>query len=162
MWQRGARQAAALETVGRACRALAGANALILVGSGARDDVDELSDIDLLLVTAPGRFSAVWDRRHTVSAGAVWSADSPQSKPTGPGVHKWLTPEVVFVELLIGEPGQFRLAEPFRLVWGDDAALAEVPRRGPIDRASEFRPDPLTVARAYDELKEAVRRDRRG
>jgi hypothetical protein len=162
MWQRGARQAAALEAVSRACRALAGASALILVGSCARDDVDELSDIDLLLVAGPGQFSAVWEQRHTVSANAVWSADSPQSKLSGPGVHKWLTHEIVFVELLIGEPGQFRVADPFRLLWGDEAALANVPRRGPIDRASEFRPDPLAVARAYDELKEAVRRDRRG
>lgn len=162
MWQRGRRQAAALETISGSRRALAATRALILVGSGARDEVDELSDLDLLLVAAPSAFADVWGQRQTVSGNALWSADSLQSRPEGPGVHKWLTPELVFVELLVGEPGQFRLAEPFRLLWGGDAALADLPRRGPIDRATEFKPEPLAVARAWDELKEAVRRERRG
>lgn len=90
----------------------------------------------------------------------MWSADGPQSRSGGPGVHKWLTRDLVFVELLVGEPGQFQLADPFRLPWGDDAVLEKIPRRAPIDRATEFHPDPLSVARAYDDLKDAVRRER--
>ncbi len=158
MWQRARRQSAALDGIVSRCETLAGLAALFLVGSGASDQVDELSDLDLLLLAAPKRFAAVWASRTILSEGAIWSADSPQSKAEGPGGHKWLTPELVFVEVLIGEPGQFRLAEPFRLLVGDRSTLDLVPRRPPIDRMLEFHPDPLPVARAYDEFKEAVRR----
>ena len=70
------------------------------------------------------------------------------------------TPELVFIEMLVGEPGQVRLAEPFRLILGDATVLAQIPRRPAIVPSLEFRPDPLPVARAYDELKAAVRGER--
>ena len=122
MWQRGGRQAAALEAISGSCRALTGASALIVLGSCARDDVDEMSDLDLMLVVAPDLFESVWGRRNGISRNALWSADSPQSKALGPGAHKWLTRDLVFVEMLIGEPTQLRLAEPFRVLWGDPSS----------------------------------------
>lgn len=139
---------------------LPSALALIQVGSGAKGEMDELSDLDLLLVVADGGFSKAWPRRRQISADAVWSDDAPDSKPTGPGVHKWLTRDLVLIELLIGEPGQFRLAQPFRVVWGDESCLERVPRRPPIDRARDMGNEPLEVVRAYDGLKSAVRRAR--
>jgi hypothetical protein len=146
-----------LAELSASCRESPDVIAAILVGSYARDDVDEVSDLDLILVAAQDRFESVWSSRVELSATAIWSADS-DLKAGGPGAHKWLTDDLVLVELLVGESGQFRLAEPFRLLWGDTSVLEQIPRRPPIDRATEFRPDPLPVVRAYDALKEAVRR----
>ena len=120
--------------------------------------MDDLSDLDMILAVPEGRFTRAWDGRHTLSADALWRGDAPESRPDGPGVHKWLSREVVLVEVLIGEPGQFRVAPPFALVWGDEALASRLPQRPPIDRARDMGPEPLAVVRAYDDLKEVVRR----
>lgn len=137
---------------------LAPEGALLLVGSGATSGMDELSDLDVILALPKGTFTYAWDARHTLSAHALWRDDAPESLPDGPGVHKWLTREVVLVEVLFGEPGQFRIAPPFALVWGDEALASWLPQRPPIDRVRDMGPEPLAVVRAYDELKDVVRR----
>ena len=151
-----ARQRDTLTRLGVDARNLPGAMALIAVGSAASGTMDALSDLDLILVTS--EFHRTWSVRVGMSAGALWAADDPGSRPDGPGVHKWLTANLVLVELLMGEPGQFRLAEPFQLLWGPAEILAQVPRRPPIDRSRDMKGEPLEVVRAYDELKAAVRR----
>ena len=120
--------------------------------------MDELSDLDMILAVPEGTFARAWDARHTLSAHALWRDDAPESQPDGPGVHKWLSREVVLVEVLLGEPGQFRIAPPFALVWGDEALASRLPERPPIDRTRDMGSEPLAVVRAHDELKESVRR----
>lgn len=82
---------------------------LLLVGSGASNAMDELSDLDMILAVPEGTFTRAWDTRHTLSAHALWRDDAPESQPDGPGVHKWLSREVVLVEVLFVPPPTGRL-----------------------------------------------------
>lgn len=49
--------------------------------------------------------------------------------------HKWLSPDLVLTECLIAEPDAVRLAEPFVLLTGDEAAVNALQRRAPLHRA---------------------------
>jgi hypothetical protein len=136
--------------------------AAILVGSLATEGDDELSDIDLLVVVSD--FRRAWAERAALEgpdALVSWDAEVQERV----AAHKWLTRDLVLVECLLGEPGAFRLAEPFRLLAGSASLLERVPRRPALTRdqvrGSGAAVDP--IERAYDELKDIVRarRDQR-
>jgi hypothetical protein len=130
--------------------------AAVLVGSLASDMDDELSDIDLIVVVS--EFSRAWRERGELEAGGAivaWDAS-----PAGDrvGAHKWITRDLVLVECLLGEPGAFRLAEPYKLLAGDERLLDEVPRRPRLTR-EQVREGPAVdpIERAYDDFKNTVR-----
>jgi predicted nucleotidyltransferase len=130
--------------------------AAILVGSLASDMADELSDVDLLVVV--NEFTRAWREREELGSRAAivaWDARPVQERV---GVHKWLTRDLVLVECLLGEAGAFRLAEPYRLLAGDEQILGGVPRRPRLTRA-QVREGPTVdpIERTYDDFKSAVR-----
>jgi hypothetical protein len=67
----------------------------------------------------------------------------------------------VLVECLLATPASgVRLAEPAAVLAGDRGLLDRFPRRPPVTRAemAAHRVDVHPVERAYDQLKETVRR----
>jgi len=130
--------------------------AAILVGSLASDVDDELSDIDLLVVVS--EFSRAWRERGELearSAIVAWDASPVQDRV---GAHKWITRDLVLVECLLGEPGAFRLAEPYELLAGDERILDAVPRRPRLTREQVREGPPVDpIERAYDDFKNTVR-----
>ncbi len=138
----------------------------LLLGSFAAGRADPLSDIDLLIVVRPGDFEAAWAQRHSLYAQhPLFAWDVVRAGFPEIGAHKWLTAELVLVECLIATPTSgVRLAEPFVLVVGDSALLESLPRRRPITRReveSTGVEGSNEVERRYDELKAAVREQRR-
>jgi nucleotidyltransferase-like protein len=86
------------------------------LGSLARGEADEFSDIDLLLTIRDGDWERAWSRRHTLSAGALYVWDEEE---TGRelGKHGWLTRDFVLVECPhTTRAGAHRLAEPFVVI----------------------------------------------
>jgi GrpB-like predicted nucleotidyltransferase (UPF0157 family) len=128
----------------------------LLIGSFAAGAADEMSDLDLILITRDGKFGDAWERRgelHVTGALAAW--DEP---PEGPvGAHKWVTRDLIFVECLVAAPGSgVRLAQPFVVVAGGDDLPHWLEQRSPILR-TEMRQASHPIERAYDELKVAIR-----
>lgn len=91
---------------------------LVLVGSVAAGRTDPLSDLDTILVAAPGTFDRVWDLRcrlHGPDIAACWDhldADVPERC----GAHKWIDDDLVLVDCLITEAGQASVS-PSRTSW---------------------------------------------
>ncbi len=157
---RGARQWRALERVlchVDASPAFAGA---VLLGSLARGEGDDLSDVDLLLVAVPDGFEQAWAERTRLHGADVLVAwDEPGEG--GVGGHAWLERDLVMVECLIAAPGApVRLAEPQRVVVGPDRVLEGIARRPPVGRDEMSATHDVDAA--YDALKRVVRRHRRG
>lgn len=61
---------------------------LVLLGSFARGEPDELSDIDVLVVAAPGEFESVWAARHRVAEDPLVTWESPPAPGTELGGFK--------------------------------------------------------------------------
>jgi hypothetical protein len=163
------RQRAVLEElVGRVVRAQHVAGA-ILLGSLASGNADDLSDVDLIVVTPEAGFEAAWQDRcglHGDGVLAHWDVLD-ETKPRA-AAHKWLTRSVVLVECLLVEPGSgVRLAEPHRVVAGPDGITEALVPRPPVDRGEMRGLGPavadlvgeLSVEDAYDVLKMVVRRN---
>jgi hypothetical protein len=103
---------------------------LIAIGSIARGDPDELSDVDLLAVVATGEFETAWAERERLAPDplAAWEpryVPRPQLK-----WMTWLTRDLVKVECGFVDPasGSKELAEPFAVVLGDHALADRFPR----------------------------------
>ena len=147
---------------------------LILLGSFASGAPDELSDVDLIAVAAPGRFAEAWEARHQLSEGALVAWDlRPKKDRAG---HNWLTRDFVKVDCTIVDPdsGSRELAEPIVVLVGPDSVADRFPRisLGTVrERARKiadeqgretFDPDRMDVGELIDrklsELKRAVRR----
>ncbi|MGH2920637.1 MAG: nucleotidyltransferase domain-containing protein [Gaiellaceae bacterium] len=154
---------------------------LILLGSFAAGEPDELSDVDLLVVAGPGSFPEAWDQRHRLSAGALVSWDltwDPRPKPDSQG-HSWLTRELVKVDCTIVDPdsGGKELAEPIVVLAGPASIADRFPRisrdtllerrRALAEEQSRQVPNPdeMEVGELIDwklwEMKNAVRRGMR-
>jgi predicted nucleotidyltransferase len=146
---------------------------VILLGSFARGDPDELSDVDALLVVAPGRFQDVWAERGRLSDGALiaWDGEGGQRDLEW---HTWLTRDVVKVECGIVDPdsGSRDLADPCVVLLGDPSlverfprisqgTLAERTRKQTAEQVAPASWDELTagelIAWKISELKDAVR-----
>lgn len=133
-------------------------DALLVVGSLADDAADALSDVDLVLVVLEGHFEAAWSERlglHAADALRVWDQRPEQAEV---GAHKWLTADLVLVEMLIATPSSgVRLAEPWLLVAGNHDVGARLTSRPPIERRELGVAVPHPVEAAYDEFKTRVR-----
>ena len=142
---------------------------LIALGSLVDGDLDELSDLDLIAVTAPGRFEDAWAARVEIAGDVLVAWDS----GTGDRIRwaKWLTRELVKVECGIAEPGSRELAEPLAVLLGPPSLADTFPRVDLAtvkERAEQLRKqqetfDPLemTASERIDwklsELKQAIR-----
>lgn len=135
----------------------------LLCGSLATGTADELSDIDLIVVTPNERFKDAWAARSRLRGGdslVAWDEmhdGFPQS-----GAHKWVTRDVIMVECLIAAPSSgVRLAEPYVVIAGDDDIASMLEGRPPISR-SEMGATASEVENRYDAFKMAVREARKG
>lgn len=151
---------------------------MILLGSFAAGEPDELSDVDVLVVARPGSFQEAWAQRHRLSAGALISWDltwDPRPK-SDCQAHNWLTRELVKVDCTIVDPdsGGKELAEPIVVLAGHTSMADRFPRisdetllerrRALADEQSRQVPNPdeMEVGELIDwkiwEMKKAVRR----
>lgn len=147
-------------------------DALIVVGSFAKVRADEASDLDLLIAVSEGRFDEAWEHRadlETPDALVAWDfRPEPHDRPIG--TRKFLTRDVVKVELQLSDPGPAaaKLAEPSYVLVGDAGAQARYVRLDPIPPdvlnayAEKIRNEGLIpdVEARYSELMEAIRRAR--
>ena len=144
---------------------------LVLIGSLARGDGDDLSDVDLIVVVAEGRFDEAWSARRELEGGdalVAWD-DLERGRPEV-GARKWLTRDLVLVECLLATASSgVRLADPFRVVVGAAGIPDRFARRPPIERSeldayvAEREADGLgfhEVEHAYAALTRAVRQAR--
>jgi predicted nucleotidyltransferase len=139
---------------------------LLLIGSFARGRADDLSDVDLIVVVAEGRFAEAWQQRanlQTLDVLVAW--DWPPNGREAAG-HKWLTRELVLVECALWTPSsEVRLADPFAVLVGDESLGDRFTRRAEIAREeleefAQARKDDGTmpeVERRYGELVRAAR-----
>jgi hypothetical protein len=129
---------------------LAGA---LLIGSLARGEGDAISDVDLVAVARPGRWSDAWDRRSVLSAGALVTFDRSEGK-AGIAGHSWITPSLVKVECLITEPGRTRIAGTVVVVMGEDNLLDGFERSLPFtsDEMDDYAAD-LREANAISDIE---------
>jgi predicted nucleotidyltransferase len=168
------RQWSVIEGLASRVAEIAAIDGLILLGSFARGDPDELSDVDALAVVAPGRFQDVWARRRRLSEGSLlaWDGEGGQRDLES---HTWLTREIVKVECGIVDAGSGSrdLADPCVVLLGDPSVVQRFPRisQATLDerirkrKAEQVAPaswDELTAGELIgwkiSELKDAVRR----
>lgn len=131
----------------------------LVIGSFAAGTADEMSDLDLILITLDEGFEDAWTRRgelHVTGALAAWD-----ERPVGAaGTHKWVTPDCIFVECLIAtSAGGVRLAQPAVVIAGEADLPDRLEERLQISR-TEMSQATHPIERAYDELKAAVRASR--
>jgi predicted nucleotidyltransferase len=131
------RQLAAVERLAARVEASPAAEGLLLLGSLARGEGDELSDVDAIVVVAEGRFDEAWAARHQLEDPDVLVAwDDSDRDRAGVGARKWLTSDIVLVECLLATPSSgVRLADPFRIVVGDRELPNRFTRRPAIERS---------------------------
>jgi predicted nucleotidyltransferase len=66
--------------------------AAVLVGSFAEGKADDVSDVDLFLITREDQFSEAWKSRHELHVtGALVAWDENEEELVGG--HRWLTPD---------------------------------------------------------------------
>lgn len=129
---------------------------VLLIGSFAAGTADEVSDLDLILITHDHGFTEAWARReqlHVTGALTAWDERSDGQV----GANKWVTRECILVECLIADLASgVKLAQPFVVVAGDTALPDLLEERRPILRR-EMKEARHPIERAYDQLKAAVR-----
>jgi predicted nucleotidyltransferase len=139
--------------------------AAVLLGSLARGEGDEFSDIDLLLVVRDDCWQQAWAKRHRLSSNAlyVWDELAPGRELAK---HAWLTRDFVLVECPhTTRAGGHRLADPFVVIAGNPAATNMLPRRSVISGEElqqhvderDAAGTSNEVQRRYDDLVRALR-----
>jgi hypothetical protein len=142
---------------------------LLAIGSLARGSADEFSDLDLLVVVADGQFGRAWAERDDFTPAetlALWDEveDSPET-----GVRKFITRDVVKVELVFTTGDGFELAEPYAALVGDASLVDRFTLRAPItqDELEAYAQQRIESGAApdvevrYGELMRALRAARR-
>jgi hypothetical protein len=170
---RASRQWPVLEGIVRRAGEIDAIDGVIAIGSAATGDLDELSDVDVLIVVAPGAFEAVWAERHRL-AGDPLVTWRPSSRPH-PQMKwmNWLTRDLIKVECGVVDPtaGGKELAEPFAVLLGDASLADRFPRvsiavikerRAQVEaQQRDHDPAEMTAGELIDwklwELKHAVR-----
>jgi Nucleotidyltransferase domain len=139
---------------------------LVLLGSFARGEADDLSDVDFTVYAADGDFEAAWenrDRLHPADA-LCWDYSRPPGDRDVAG-HRWLTSEFVLFDGLIATPSGARLADPMHVLVGDDALSHLIVKREPFTIEERHRrKDEMKlheVEKLCGQLKLAVRAHRR-
>lgn len=141
---------------------------LMLVGSFAKGTADDVSDVDLIAVTAEGQFRRAWARRAELETeGRLFVWDVVPDPTRDDGGHKWITRDLVKVECGIVDParGDTRLAPPYAVVVGDPAIATRFAPMEPIpydvleEYAQRLRDAGLVpdVETKYGELRDALR-----
>jgi Nucleotidyltransferase domain len=90
---------------------------LVLLGSFARGEADELSDVDFIAFVAEGEFERVWEQRHRLHPVDAWCWGYP--RPPGDrdvAAHRWLTRDFVLFDGLIATPTGTRVADPMHVL----------------------------------------------
>jgi len=137
-----------------------------LLGSFARGEADDLSDVDFVVFAGEGAFPDAWEDRHRLHRddAACWDYPRPPGDRDVAG-HRWLTADFVLFDGLIATPSGTRVAEPVHLLVGDAALASRLVKRGPTTAEErEERKDEIAlheVERLYGELKLAIRARRR-
>jgi Nucleotidyltransferase domain len=139
---------------------------IVLLGSFARGEADDLSDVDFTVYAGEGEFEAAWEQRHRLHPADASCWDYP--RPAGDrdvASHRWLTIDFVLFDGLIATPSGTRLADPMHVLVGDEALTRQIVKRKPITAEERHRRKdelPLNaVEKLYGELKLAVRAHRR-
>ena len=138
---------------------------LVLLGSFARGEADDVSDVDFIVFAAEGMFEAAWEQRHRLHPPDASCWDYP--RPPGNrdvAAHRWLTKDFVLFDGLVATPSGTRLADPMHILVGDDRVGDQIVRREPITTSEEDeRKDEIAlheIERLYGQLKLAVRAHR--
>jgi hypothetical protein len=139
-----------------------------LLGSLARGEGDDYSDIDLMLLVRDGCWDDAWSHRLAFSGDALYRWDE-----TEPSIekakHAWLTRDFVLVECTFTTAtGAHPLADPFVVVKGDESDATRLPRLPPFtrERLQEIVDDLAAKGKAnevqsrYGDLVAALRRTR--
>lgn len=138
---------------------------LVLLGSFARGEADQLSDVDFIVFVAEGRFTEGWERRHTLHPedAACWDYERlPDRDVAG---HRWLTHDLVLFDGLIATPSGARVAEPLHVLVGDESFVRQlvVRQEPPSDEEGDERKGEIAlheVEQLYGRLKLAFRAQR--
>jgi Nucleotidyltransferase domain len=138
---------------------------VVLLGSFARGQADDLSDVDFTVFVAEGAFEAAWEQRHRLHPpdAACWDYPRPPGNRDVAG-HRWLTNEFVLFDGLIATSTGTRLADPMHVLVGDEGLDDQIVRREPITVAEEHeRKDEIAlheIEQLYGQLKLALRAHR--
>jgi hypothetical protein len=139
---------------------------VVILGSFARGDGDDLSDVDFIVFAAEGEFEEAWRQRHRLHPDdvACWDYPRPPGDRDVAG-HRWLTTDFVLFDGLIATPSGTRVADPLHILVGDEALSRQLVKREPITaEEQQGRKDeiPLNpIEELYGRLKLALRAHRR-
>jgi hypothetical protein len=138
---------------------------VVLLGSFARGEADELSDVDFTVYAAEGEFEEAWEQRHRLHPADASCWDYPRTSDREVAGHRWLTTDFVLFDGLIGTPSGIRLADPTHVLVGDEAFSRLIVKREPITAEEQHaRKDEITlheIESLYGQLKLALRAHRR-
>lgn len=106
---------------------------VVLLGSFARGEADDLSDVDFIVFAAEGEFEEAWAQRRLLHAedAAWWDYPRPVGDRDVAG-HRWLTDDFVLFDGLIATPPGTRVADPLHLLVGGEALSRQLAMREPI------------------------------
>lgn len=135
---------------------------LVLLGSFARGDADEISDVDFVVFAREGMFDEAWEQRHRLHRADAWCWDYP--RPDGDrdvAAHRWLTSDLVLFDGLLATPSGTRLADPMHVLTGRTELAELLVKREPITAAErKARKEEIAlhdVELLYGQLKLALR-----
>jgi hypothetical protein len=144
---------------------------LIAIGSFATGSADEASDLDLIAVVAADAFEQVWTAREEFEPqGVVFGWDQTDDLGVEEGVRKFLTVDMVKVELVFTTGRDFVLAEPYVVLVGNKSLPDRFQQRAAIssddlDAYAQSRVDSGVVPEVevrYGEFMSALRSAIRG
>ncbi len=139
---------------------------VVLLGSFARGEADDLSDVDFVVFAADGRFKEAWELRHRLHPddAVYWDYPRPPGARDVAG-HRWLTADFVLFDGLIATPSGTRVADPLHVLVGDETLSPQLVKRGPVTLEEEHdRKDEMAlheIEQLYGRLKLAIRAQRR-
>lgn len=139
---------------------------VVLFGSFARGEADDLSDVDFIVFAAEGDFDEAWEQRHSLHSpdAACWDYPRPPGDRDVAG-HRWLTSDFVLFDGLIATPSGTRVADPLHILVGDDILSRQLVKRAPFTAEERHRRKDETtlhnVEQLYGQLKLALRAHRR-
>lgn len=135
---------------------------VVLLGSFARGEADEISDVDFTVFVADGDFEEAWEQRHRLhpNDAACWDYPRPPGDRDVAG-HRWLTTDFVLFDGLIATPSGTRVSDPMHVLVGDHVLSRQLRKRELSTAAVQRqRSDEIAlheIERLYGQLKLAFR-----